>query len=61
MDTQLIYILIALFWIWSIETLYIEMRQHKDYLSYTNFNKEKLINDIQLKYLYINLYLSLLK
>jgi hypothetical protein len=59
MDTNLIYILIILFWIWSLETLYMEMRHHKDYLSYTNFKRDKFIRENQLKYVYINLYLYL--
>lgn len=59
MDFNLIYIMIILFWIWSLETLYMEMKHHKGYLSYTNFKRDELIRKNQLKYVYINLYLCL--
>jgi len=59
MDSNLIYALIVIFWVWSLETIYMEAKHHKDYLSYTNVKREKILYDKQVKYLYINLYLYL--
>jgi hypothetical protein len=59
MDVNLIYIWILLFWIWSLEAIYMESKKHRDYLKYTNFKSLKVVEINQLKYLYINLYLYL--
>lgn len=59
MEANIIFILIVIFWIGSLETLYIESCKNKDFLLYKNFKQEKNIQEIQLKYLYINLYLYL--
>lgn len=61
MDVNIIYIWILLFWIWSLEAIYMESKKHRDYLKYTNFNKLNKDELNQLKYLYINIYLCLSK
>mgnify|MGYP007124595392 CR=1 FL=1 len=59
MDTNIIIMWIVLFWIGSIEAIYMQSCKNKNFLLYTNFKRNNFVQKKQLKYLYINLYLCL--